>query len=54
MAAQYGGGSAPTSGTDERGRELEIVAAEVQGARDPEAVMLVLHVMPTHYRKEPS
>jgi len=41
-------------GPDERGRELEIVAVEVQGARDPDPVMLVLHVMPTHYRRERS
>jgi len=39
---------------DERDRELEIVAVEVQGDQDPEPVLLVLHVMPTHYRKEPS
>jgi hypothetical protein len=41
-------------GVDERGRELEIVAVEVQGDRDPEPVLLVLHVMPTHYRKKTS
>ena len=41
-------------GPDERRRELEIVAVEVQGARDPDPVMLVLHVMPTHYRRERS
>ncbi|MHB1639018.1 MAG: hypothetical protein ACYCUD_04150 [Candidatus Dormibacteria bacterium] len=41
-------------GPDERGRELEIVAVEVQGAHDPDPVMLVLHVMPTHYRRESS
>ena len=41
-------------GIDERGRELEIVAVEVLGDQDPEPVLLVLHVMPTHYRKEPS
>jgi len=41
-------------GVDERDRELEIVAVEVQGDQDPEPVLLVLHVMPTHYRKEPS
>ena len=41
-------------GPDERGRELEIVAVEVQSAQDPDPVMLVLHVMPTHYRRERS
>jgi hypothetical protein len=41
-------------GVDERNRELEIVAVEVQADRDPEPVLLVLHVMPTHYRKKPS
>ncbi len=41
-------------GVDERDRELEIVAVEVHGDRDPEPVLLVLHVMPTHYRKKPS
>jgi hypothetical protein len=39
-------------GSDERGRELEIIAVETQGGRDPEPVLLVLHVMPTHYRKD--
>jgi hypothetical protein len=41
-------------GYDERGRRLEVIAVEVQGDRDPEPVLLVIHVMPTHYRKEPS
>lgn len=36
-------------GRDERGRELEIVAVEVQGGED-RAVLLVIHVMPTHLR----
>ena len=39
-------------GVDERGRELEIVAVQTQGEKDPEPVLLVLHVMPTHYRKD--
>ena len=39
-------------GLDERGRELEVVAVEVQGDRDPEPVLLIIHVMPTHFRKE--
>jgi len=39
-------------GLDERGRQLEVVAVEVQGDRDPEPVLLVIHVMPTHFRKD--
>ena len=35
-------------GPDERGRELEIVALEVAGARQP--YLLVIHVMPTQLR----
>jgi hypothetical protein len=34
-------------GDDERGRELEIVAVEKADA------LLVIHVMPTHYRRKP-
>lgn len=41
-------------GDDERGRQIEIIAIEVQDDEGPEAVLLVIHVMPTHYRKEPS
>lgn len=41
-------------GDDERGRQLEVIAVEVQGEQDLELVLLVIHVMPTHYRKEPS
>ncbi|MGH7639820.1 MAG: hypothetical protein ACREOL_02750 [Candidatus Dormibacteria bacterium] len=41
-------------GDDERGRGLEVIATEVQRDEDPEPVLLVIHVMPTHYRKEPS
>ncbi len=41
-------------GSDERGRELEVVAVQAQSDRDPEPVLLVIHVMPTHYRpKDP-
>ncbi|KPN47867.1 hypothetical protein AN933_23765 [Mycobacterium intracellulare subsp. chimaera] len=39
-------------GPDERGRELEVIAVEVQGDRDPEPVLLVIHVMPANFRKE--
>ncbi len=42
------------TGRDDRGRQLEVIAVEVHGDRDPEPVLLVIHVMPTHYRKEPS
>ena len=41
-------------GDDERGRQLEVIAIEVQGDEDLEPVLLVIHVMPTHYRKERS
>jgi len=41
-------------GDDERGRRLEVVAVEVERDRDPEPVLLVIHVMPTQYRKDPS
>jgi hypothetical protein len=39
-------------GVDERGRQLEVIAVEVQGDQNPEPVLLVIHVMPTHFRKE--
>jgi hypothetical protein len=35
-------------GCDERGRELEIVAVELN---DPDPSLLVIHVMPTHLRR---
>lgn len=41
-------------GDDERGRQLEVVAVEIQDDQDPAPVLLVIHVMPTHYRKESS
>ena len=41
-------------GPDERGRELEVIAVEVQGEQDAEPVLLVIHVMPSYRRKEPS
>lgn len=37
-------------GADERGRELEIAALEVDDARTGEPIVLVKHVMPTHLR----
>lgn len=37
-------------GVDERGRELEIVAVEIRGNADHDAVLLVIHVMPTQLR----
>lgn len=40
-------------GDDERGRRLEVVAVEIQRDWDLEPVLLVIHVMPTHYRKDP-
>ena len=42
------------AGDDERGRQLEVIAVEVQGDQGAEPVLLVIHVMPTHYRKEPT
>jgi hypothetical protein len=36
-------------GTDERGRELEIIAVEIMGNAG-EIVLLVIHVMPTDLR----
>lgn len=41
-------------GSDERDRELEVVAGQAQSDRDPEPVLLVIHVMPTHYRRKDS
>jgi hypothetical protein len=37
-------------GLDERGRELEIIAVEVQPADGGQHYLLVLHVMPTRLR----
>ena len=36
-------------GTDERGRELEIIG--VPGKRDPR-IMIIIHVMPTSLRRK--
>ena len=41
-------------GPDERGRELEVIAVEVQGALDAAPVLLVIHVMPNYRRGGPS
>jgi len=38
-------------GLDERNRELEIIAVEVQSEEDHEAFLLVIHVMPTKLKK---
>jgi hypothetical protein len=37
-------------GSDERGRELDVIAVEVQGAKDATPVLLVIHVMPNYQR----
>jgi len=37
-------------GRDERGRELEIVAVELEGDEQSPAVLLVIHVLPTRLR----
>lgn len=39
-------------GPDERGRELEVIAVEIQGTQDPEPVLLVIHAAPTNFTKE--
>jgi hypothetical protein len=41
-------------GPDERGRELEVIAVEVQGAKDAISVLLVIHVMPNYQKGIPS
>lgn len=38
------------AGRDGRGRELEIVAVELEGDEQSPAVLLVIHVMPTRLR----
>lgn len=38
-------------GRDERDRELEIVAVELDSEADGDEVLLVLHVMPTRLRR---
>jgi hypothetical protein len=42
------------TGPDERGRELDVIAVEVQGQHDIEPVLLVIHVMPNYRREDPS
>jgi hypothetical protein len=41
-------------GPDERGRELDVIAVEVQGAKDATPILLVIHVMPNYQRGTPS
>ena len=41
-------------GPDERGRELDIIAVEVQGEQDATPVLLVIHVMPNYEKGSPS
>jgi hypothetical protein len=41
-------------GPDEGGRELEVIAVEVQGAEDATPVLLVIHVMPDYQKGTPS
>jgi len=41
-------------GRDERGRELEIVAVELEGVEQSPAVLLVIHAMPTRLRRRDS
>jgi hypothetical protein len=38
-------------GLDERNRELEIIAVEVEREADHEAFLLVIHAMPTKLKK---
>jgi hypothetical protein len=37
-------------GTDDRGRELEIIAVEIDGDESRDEYLLVIHVMPTRLR----
>lgn len=37
-------------GTDDRGRELEIIAVEIDGEKGRDGYLLVIHVMPTGLR----
>jgi len=37
-------------GPDERGRELDVIAVETQGPKDPAPVLLVIHAMPNYRR----
>jgi hypothetical protein len=41
-------------GPDERGRELDVIAVEVQRADDTMPVLLVIHVMPNYQKGSPS
>ena len=39
------------TGRDERGRELEVIAVEIEQAEGRDPFLLVIHVMPTSLRK---
>lgn len=54
ITANRGGMAWLWVGSDERGRQLEIIAVEVQGEQDREPVLLIIHVMPTYRRKDQS
>jgi hypothetical protein len=41
-------------GPDERGRDLDIIAVEIQGEKDAPPVLLVIHVIPSHQIGAPS
>jgi hypothetical protein len=41
-------------GPDGRGRELDVIAVEVQGAEDAMPILLVIHVMPNYEKGTPS
>jgi hypothetical protein len=41
-------------GPDERGRELDVIAVEVQEAEDAAPFLLVIHVMPNYQKGTPS
>lgn len=38
-------------GSDERGRELEVIALEARDRENGEHILLIIHAMPTVYRR---
>ena len=50
VSTSSGANAWPYIGPDERGRELEIIALEVQPADAAQPYLLVIHVMPTQLR----
>jgi hypothetical protein len=50
VTTSSGGDAGLYVGPDERGRELEIIALEIQPADAAQPYLLVIHVMPTQLR----